>query len=354
MKINEENRKEIEASRREKLRQEKPLVYDKIIQYDEKGKRGECTAIIDFCFDYMCNMNCSHCCNLSFAKKERVLTIETMRDIARQADELGLAQFNISGGEPTLFPNLEELVQAIDPTKFHLGISSNGLLINKEKAEFLKRIGIDKVRVSVDSLNSERYKDTRKQEGAYNKAVEALFHLKEAGIATAIGTVVSHQTCQTPETESIAKFANDNEFHLDVFTMKAIGALEGQEEVLITPDDAEHLMNLRNEYPVLHKDTYPTYGITRGCGTVRNTLHITRYGDVLPCVYIHISIGNIFDEPLKDIIERGLSIKWFNEFQPTCLSGEHTCFIQNYMSKFYGKPLPISYKDAFTEEDYIK
>ena len=69
IKINEEQRKPIENARREKLKREKPLVYEKIIKYDEKNARGECTAIIDFCFDYKCNMHCEHCCNLSFEKR---------------------------------------------------------------------------------------------------------------------------------------------------------------------------------------------------------------------------------------------------------------------------------------------
>ena len=165
--------------------------------------------------------------------------------------------------------------------------------------------------------------------------------------------MVSHQSCQTPETEALAKFANENNFNLDILIARAIGAWEGKEEVLITNDDNEYLKTLRNKYPVLTRDTYPSYGQDRGCGTVKHILHLTKYGDILPCAFIHISLGNIFEEPLKDIIERGLRIKWFNEYQPLCLSGEHRNFIRQYMSKFYGKPLPISYKDAFTEEDFI-
>ena len=46
VKINEETRKPIENARREKLRKEKPFVYEKIIRYDEKEANGECTAII--------------------------------------------------------------------------------------------------------------------------------------------------------------------------------------------------------------------------------------------------------------------------------------------------------------------
>lgn len=355
VKINEETRKPIENARRAKLKAEKPLVYEKIIKYDEKFARGESIALIDFCFDYKCNMHCQHCSNLSFAKKEREMTLEDLKDVARQADELGLAQFNISGGEPLVFDNLDEIIMALNPEKFHIAISTNGLLLTPEKAKHLKEIGVDKIRISLDSFDEEKYNENRNQKvsGAYNKAIEALYVAKDAGFQTGINTVISHQNCQTKETEALAKFANENELNLDVFIARAIGAWEGKEEVLITAEDNDYLKELRNKYPVVHRDTFPTYGQDRGCGTVRNILHITKYGDVLPCVFIHISIGNIFEEPLKDIIERGFRIKWFNEYQPLCLSGEHRNFIRKYMSKFYGKPLPISYKDAFTAEDFI-
>lgn len=355
VKVNEEQRKPIENARREKLRREKPLVYEKIIKYDEKEARGESTAIIDFCYDYRCNMNCAHCCNLSFAKKEREMTVEDVREVARQADELGLAQFNISGGEPLTFPDLDEVIAAINPEKFHISMSSNGLLLTPERAKHLKEIGLDKIRISVDSIDPEIYNQTRqtKNDIAYNKAIQALFNAREAGLQATIQTVVSHQTCQTEETEKLAEFAQENNFNLDVLIARAVGQWEGKEEVLITPDDNRFLIDLRNKYPVVHRDTFPTYGKKPECGCVSRNLHITRYGDVLPCVFIHISIGNIFEEPLKDIIERGNRIKWFKVKTGLCLSGENRKFIREYMSKFYGKPLPISYKEAFTEEDFI-
>ena len=255
VKVDEQNRKPIENQRRAKLKAEKPLVYEKIMKYDEKVARGECTAIIDFCFDYRCNMHCEHCCNLSFAKKDRAMTLDDLKDFARQADELGLAQFNISGGEPLTFPDLDDIVAALDPEKFHIAISSNGLLLTEEKAKHLKEIGVDKIRISLDSFDEEKYKQTRHQNGAYDKAIQALFNAREAGMQTGINTMVSHQSCQTPETEALAKFANENNFNLDILIARAIGAWEGKEEVLITNDDNEYLKTLRNKYPVLTRDT---------------------------------------------------------------------------------------------------
>ena len=355
VKINEEQRKPIENARREKLRREKPLVYEKIMKYEEKEARGESTAIIDFCYDYRCNMHCAHCSNLSFAKKERALTIEDIRDIARQADELGLAQFNISGGEPLTFPDLDELILALNPERFHIAMSSNGMLLTEELAKHLKEIGLDKIRISLDSIDPDVYNVTRQEQdhNAYHKAIKALEIAAKAGLQTGIMSVISHQNCQTDNTIQLAKFAHEKNYNLDLFVARAIGRWEGKEEVLITPDDNEFLMNLRNQYPEVHRDTFPTYGKKAECGCVNRVLHLTKYGDILPCAFIHISIGNIFEESLADIIDRGNRIKWFKYKGSLCLSGENRKFIREYMSKFYGKPLPISYKDAFTADDFI-
>jgi MoaA/NifB/PqqE/SkfB family radical SAM enzyme len=124
--------------------------------------------------------------------------------------------------------------------------------------------------------------------------------------------------------------------------------------VLITPEDAAFIAKAHEEYPVLHRDTFPSYGMDKGCGCVNSTVHITSYGDVLPCVFIHISIGSIFDESLADIIKRGQSIKCFQKYSKLCLSGEDRDFIDKYMTRFYGKPLPLHWSEAFGEEDFVK
>ena len=352
MNINEETRKPLENERRGKLRKEKPLVYDKIMKYDEKMARGECTAIIDFCYDYKCNLKCAHCSNSEFIRKDRALRINDLNDIAQQADALGLAQFNINGGEPLCFDDLDEIIIALNPSRFHIAMSSNGLLLTKEKARHLKEIGLDKIRISLDSIEEHIHNKSRNQKGVYSKAIAALFYAKEAGLQVGINTIISHQNCGTEATEKLAKFANDNGFNLDIFIARAIGRWEGKEDVLIDDEDAKYLIELRNKYPVVHRDVFPTYNQNRGCGTVKHVLHLTKYGDILPCTFIHISIGNIFEEPLKDIINRGLKIKYFNEYNPKCLSGEDRGFIEKFMTKFYGKPLPVPYSEVFTEDDF--
>ena len=74
----------------------------------------------------------------------------------------------------------------------------------------------------------------------------------------------------------------------------------------------------------------------------------------MPCPYIHVSLGNFFEEPLKDIIERGMKIKYFGKYVNTCLIAEDRKFINDYeVKKIYGKPLPVPYSEVFTSEDFL-
>jgi MoaA/NifB/PqqE/SkfB family radical SAM enzyme len=207
------------------------------------------------------------------------------------------------------------------------------------------------VKISLDEFHD----DNGQSDGAYQqKAIDAMLNAKEAGLSVVIQTIVTRQNCQTDRLIQMAKFAQDNWFTVDVLIARATGAWEGKHEVLINEEDAEFLKKAHVQYPVLHRDTFLSYGMDKGCGCVKSTLHITQYGDVLPCVFIHIALGNIFEESLADIIKRGQSIKHFKKYSRLCLSGEDRNFIDKYMAKFYGKPLPIHWSEAFGEEDFIK
>jgi MoaA/NifB/PqqE/SkfB family radical SAM enzyme len=99
----------------------------------------------------------------------------------------------------------------------------------------------------------------------------------------------------------------------------------------------------------------PSYGHSLGCIAVKRMVSITKFGDVMPCPYIHVSLGNFFEEPLKDIIERGTKIKFFGKYIDTCLIAEDRRFIDEYEAKrICGKPLPVPYAEVFTKEDFVE
>ena len=97
------------------------------MQYPEKLARGEGIPIIQFQYDYLCNMDCEHCCIDKFyvprdwekASGRRKFELEDVRRLSTEADEMGLANFVITGGEPLIIKEYDQLVEAIDPSKFY-------------------------------------------------------------------------------------------------------------------------------------------------------------------------------------------------------------------------------------------
>jgi len=345
--------KPAEVKKRNSLKKEKPYVYKKMMKFDEKLKRGESIAIIQFQYNYACNFQCQHCSIKRFQGKKdgRQFTIADVKELARQADEMGLARFVITGGEPLIFKDFDELVAAIDPQKFYINCDSNGWFLDKKRAKHLKSIGVDRIQLSLDSFNEEEHDRFRRAKGSYKRVMEAVDASLEAGLAIFIQTVVTKQRIRTDEFINFIKYFNKKEVGVFVSYAKPVGGWEGNFDVLVDKDDMKYMEELEKKYKVFTHLT-PAYGLNMGCIAVKGMISITQYGDVMPCPYIHVSLGNFFEEPLKDIIERGLKIKYFGEHVDTCTIAEDRYFIDNYLEKkIYGKPLPVPYSEVFTDKD---
>lgn len=344
-----------EAEKRNRLKREKPHVYDKILQFDEKIARGESIAIIQFQYDYTCNFRCQHCSVKGFQgkKKGRYFTLEDVRELSRQADEMGLAHLVITGGEPLVFPDFDDLVRAIDPDKFYLTSDTNGWRLTEEKARHLKQLGVDKIQLSLDSLSPDEHDGFRGRAGAHERAVRAIDAALNAGLNVILQTVVTRQRVRSQEFIDFLEFGKSKGIGIFVTYAKPVGSWEGNFDVLVTRSDMDYVRELEKKYAVFTHLT-PAYGLDLGCIAVKRMVSVTKYGDVMPCPYIHVSLGNFFDEPLKDIIERGLKVRYFGRYVDTCLIAEDRKFIQDYVVKrIYGKPLPVPFSEVFTREDLI-
>jgi len=346
---------EVEQGRRNYLKENKPRVYEKVMAFADKIARGESIAIIQFQYDYACNLHCQHCSVKRFqGKKEgRSFTLDDVRNVCDQADELGLANFVITGGEPLVFPDFDKLVEAIDPQRFYIVSDSNGWLLDDEKARHLKSIGVDKIQLSLDSLDAREHDDFRHREGSHARAMRAIDACLNAGLNLILSTVVTHQRIHSEEFVQYLEFAKSKGVGTFVTYAKPVGAWEGNFDVLVTREDMDYMRNvLEKKYNVFTHLT-PSYGLDLGCIAVKRMISITKYGDVMPCPYIHVSLGNVFNEPLKNIIERGMNIKWFGKHVDTCLIAESRYFIDNYVVPTYSRELPVPMDDIFHKDDMI-
>ena len=264
-----------------------------------------------------------------------------------------MAQITITGGEPLLFKDFDQLVEAIDPKKFYIATDTNGWLLDVKKAKHLKSIGVDKVHLSIDSMNVEEHDDFRQHKGSHERAIKAIDAAKEAGLNILINTVVTKQRVHSDEFIEYLKLMKSKDVPTLALFPKLVGLWEGRYDILVDKEDAAYVRELEKEYKVFtHLSGFN--GINFGCPAVKRMVSITKYGDIMPCPWIYTSLGNFFDEPLKDILDRGMRIKYFGNRMETCLSSENLPFIKKYVEgRMYGKDMPVPYKEVFTQEDMM-
>lgn len=336
---------EKENNNRNKLKLSKPKVYEKVIKYNMP--RIQYQALYD------CNFSCTHCSVKKVKDKNRKeLSLEEIKNVFDQADEMGISRITISGGEPLLHKDLDKLIETIDASRFWLQLDTNCWLFTREKAKELKELGIDCIAPSLDSLFRYEHDSFRNKIGSSDKVREAFDIIKEVNFFTYVQTVVGKTRLYSNEFEAFLDYFNSRGIGVFVSFAKPVGAYEGHFEELIDRNDLKYFEKLEKEYNCFSHLT-PAYGINeeRNCVASRNIFGLNCYGDVLPCIYYYVSMGNVLEEPLKDIYERCIKLKPFQI--NTCPLADKSCdFIKKYLVPIYGKKLPVSYKEIFKEEDF--
>ncbi len=109
-----------------------------------------------------CNLRCVYCMpatGMHFAPKDELLTDEELLRLVRLTTELGFRKFRLTGGEPTIRPNLPDLIRAIKalPGVEEVALTTNAILLAKQAAG-LAAAGLDRVNISIDTLDPDRFR----------------------------------------------------------------------------------------------------------------------------------------------------------------------------------------------------
>jgi MoaA/NifB/PqqE/SkfB family radical SAM enzyme len=353
---------EVVEARQNWLQKKKPHVYDKMMKYPEKLARGESIAIIQFQYDYNCNFDCEHCSIDKFyvpkswekASGRRKFELEDVRRLSKEADEYGLGNFVITGGEPLMLKEYDQLVEAIDPDKFFIACDSNGWLLDDKRAKHIKSIGVDKMQLSLDGVDAQSHDTFRRAPGSWERVMRAIEACKNNDLHVILSTVIWKDRIYTDEWQKFLDWAKETEIGTYVVFAKPVGAFEGTTDQMMTEKENKILEQFEKEYDIFTHMT-PSYGRDIGCIAVKRMVSMSRYGDLMPCPYQHVSLGNFFEEPLADILGRSLNIKWFDPMKNMpCICGVDKGFIQDVISPTYGdSEVPVRYDKVFTSDDFI-
>ncbi len=344
---------EREIRNRANLQSRKPLAYAKILKHPEKIKKKESVALIQMQYNYTCNFKCRHCAIEKFKLKEgRTLTVPDVKIIADQADAMELASICISGGEPLIFPDLENVVQAIGPERFVISMDTNGWLLSEEKIGWLVDIGVDRIHLSMDGLEK-NHAVFRGVKGSWERCLAALVYCKQYGLGVIINIVATKSLVESGELIKQLEYIKDFGEHASIIYAKATGSFENYKSEVLNTADLDYIQSLTSKYNV-STHLSPNCGHDFGCLCFKRHFSITAYGDVLPCPWIPISMGNIFEEQLHAIVSRCLNMKWFSyDRHFSCQSGNcDTFFYRKILSQIENaSSYPANWKEINWFED---
>ncbi|MEA4967879.1 MAG: GTP 3',8-cyclase MoaA [Candidatus Metalachnospira sp.] len=192
-----------------------------------------------------CNLRCSYCMpdGIKCVPMNEILTFEEIAEICSMAAELGIKYIRLTGGEPLVRLGCEKLIKMIKDIKGieRVSITTNGILLN-DKIEGLIEAGLDGVNISLDTLDSEKFRCIT---GFYGleRVLSAIDESYSRGISVKINTVLLKENIN--EYEKILMFAKDRNIAVRFIEMMPIG-----EGIRFPSVDCNSILNIiKKRYP---------------------------------------------------------------------------------------------------------
>ncbi|AEH06837.1 radical SAM/SPASM domain-containing protein [Methanothermococcus okinawensis] len=278
---------------------------------------------------YACNLRCKHCyANAGKPLEDELNTEEALKTIDILANS-GVVAIAFSGGEPLMRKDLFELIDRAKDYNMQVSIASNGTMLNKTNAKKLKEHKVDFVQISLDGTK-ETHEKFRGIKGIYDKTIEGIKNVVDEDIFCAIATTATKLNYRdVPKVMDLAEELNVNYFML--YNYIPVGV--GDYDIDLSPEEREELLNLLWEklnndtgkkYRTAFLSTAPYYSRTAlehnkyylashfanvdlgenerlkslanfigGCGCGRFYLSLRANGDIQPCVFFPLKLGNI-------------------------------------------------------------
>lgn len=150
---------------------------------------------------FRCSANCIHCRHRRELYRKQVdkekLTLDHFKQLFLEANRLGTDSLHISGGEPTLYPYLMELVRAGKQYSWFVILNSNGSEMDSERASNLLKSGLDAIILSIHSANPQIHDSMRQRDGMWEKVVRCVKLMSEAKREINPGFILMTQTIVT-------------------------------------------------------------------------------------------------------------------------------------------------------------
>ena len=196
-----------------------------------------------------CNLACDYCHREGEAPSQahaREMSPAEIAKIVELAVKLGIHKIKITGGEPLVRDDIIDIVTRISPLLQDLSMTTNGILLDKY-GKALRNAGLDRVNISLDTLNTEIY---RKLTGKsyLSKVIVGIDTVKNNGIKPIKLNMVLMKGVNDNEVEDMTKFCATNNMILQLIELETTKDKIGSDfyrQYHCSLDDIEHDLNSR-------------------------------------------------------------------------------------------------------------
>ena len=228
-----------------------------------------------------CNFRCPYCMpkeifgeRYQFLKNNELLSFEEIYEITKIFAKIGVEKLRITGGEPLLRKDLNLLIKdlkSIDNIK-EIALTSNGFLLKKH-AQSLKESGLDRLTVSLDSLNSDSYKKLNGQNLDLNKTLESIEFANHMGFENIKINTVVMKGINEDQIIKLAEFGRKNNLIIRYIEYMDVGNINGwkpedvvsAKEIIKTIEKKYKLTPLESNY---YGEVASRYGFEDGVGEI--------------------------------------------------------------------------------------
>jgi len=287
-------------------------------------------------FTHRCNLRCTHCYQDAQKALPRELDTEEAKRLVEELADAGVVVIAFSGGEPLMRKDFFEVAAHARKHDLYVALATNGTLITPEMAGRIRDAGIEYVEISVDGKDAASHDAFRGMPGAFDRTIAGIRNCVEAGLYTCIATTVTRANYdQVPEIYRLASELGVKRLMCFNFIPTGRGVEMADQD--IPPDDRRDLLHRilawtrdgsgpealstapqlasvaldeeRGGVPVGHfyagdaiqGRTALLADFIGGCGAGRIYCSIEPEGDIQPCVFMPIRVGNVREKPFLEI-----------------------------------------------------
>lgn len=279
-----------------------------------------------------CPQKCIYCYNRG--RKGRPMDTETILRVVRELKEMGVIWMGWTGGEPLLNPDIVRITESAS-RDCAVKLFTTGSGLTPALARDLTRAGLFSVSVSLDDRREGEHDRCRRTKGAYREALKAIETcLRVDGLHVGVSAVLSRAAIREGRAEQLISFLEGLGVH-EAWISEAKPSLPSywSEDLVITEEDRLRLVRFQDERNKKAGMTVNYLGHFEGrehfgCNAGHKMVYVDAFGEVSPCVFTPMSLGNVRSRPLAEIVGE------MNRFFPS----EEGCF----MNRNYGLLAEVS------------